>query len=487
MGGIFVNYRQGNHIEAVRDLRERLAEHFGDEQVFLDTASIMPGDRYPDALRQRLTDCEVLLVGIHEGWADERNEAGARRLFLEEDWVCREIDLAMRMGTTVIPILLDGAVAPRAEQLPAQLGDLANRQAHSLLCRSWTTDLLQLIALLEHRVARTWHPIPAGRRSQVMQDRWLGTAIAVPALVSVGFAFTHEGAQARPGRIPVAYLVVGWSVSLMCTLLVTGFVVHALFRSTFDAWERELHSVRHETYVRRTYPAAVTIVLFALFGVFRMGELGVLPSLVVGLVVVLAVVRTAAASIQATKRDEDQWTRWPQALPVPVSRRVLRRAIARLDARTRLWSSPLTREQREKASWVLDDIGRALAALADETRRPRLTWLAQDQPWLLRTYILWVALNITVTAAHTLPAALSGPGAWRDGVLTVVVALVSLVLALGTVELGYRRQLWQRRTVLAEAAERRELLANRLAALGSQARAKPSAPAARPEELKEPT
>ncbi|MER7957840.1 toll/interleukin-1 receptor domain-containing protein [Streptomyces sp. NPDC096030] len=492
MGGIFVNYRRGHHSVRVGELHDRLARHFGEEQVFLDAASITAGDRYPDALLDRLTDCEVLLVVIHAGWADERSETGARRLGREGDWVRREIELALRLGTTVVPILLDGATAPRPEDLPEGMRDLAHRQAQPLRAGAWSADMQQLTAMLERRVTRTWHPIPSGHvdRACSRPGRWLGlvTALSVTALVLTKLGFAVDDTGRLPGVMPIGFAAVGWSVLMMCGLLAAGLVVHGLFRGSIQAWERELHSVRHETLVRRTYPAAVALVLVALLGAFRASEHGILLSGVLLVVVVLAVVRTAAASIQATKKDEDEWVRWPQALPMPVSRPVLRRAIARLDARTRLWSSPLTREQREKASWVLDDIDRALAGLAEQAKRPRLTWLTQDHPWLFSLYALWVTLNVVLTTAPALSSGvMSGAVNWHAYALPAVAALLSFALAGGTMELCHRRHLWQCRSMLAEAAEQRQMLAKRVTALSSPARVKPSVPAPRPEELREPT
>ncbi|MEU7036140.1 toll/interleukin-1 receptor domain-containing protein [Streptomyces sp. NPDC046237] len=488
MGGIFVNYRR-SHFDEVRDLRDRLAEHFGDGQVFFDAASIMPGDRYPDALRKRLEDCEVLLVVIHAGWTDERNEEGARRLHLEGDWVRHEIDQALCTGKTVIPLLLDGAEPPLPGELPDGLRDLAHRQAERLRGLTWRTDMLRLIALLEGRVARNWQPVPAEETARAAPGRWLGavTAALGVALVCAVLRFAQDGAVPGPGEVPFAFMAAGWSVLVMCAPLATVLFLMALTRLSLDSWERELHSVTHETYVGRTYPVAVGLVLLALFGAFRMRDQGILLSWVVLLVVVLAVARTAAASIRTRKKDQDQWTRWPQALPVPTSRQVLRRSIARLEVRAGLWSSPLTREQRDKAHWVLDDIDRALTGLAAEAKRSRTAWLAQDKPWHLSLYVLWVTANIALTTASTLPSVLAGAGTWRMHVLPVAAAVLSLALALGTMEVAYRTQRRQREALLSEAAGKAELLRSRVRALSAHARAKPSVPAPRTEELREPT
>ncbi|MDF3148151.1 toll/interleukin-1 receptor domain-containing protein, partial [Streptomyces sp. T21Q-yed] len=126
MGGIFINYRRGDHEDVVRELYDRLEQHFGEDQVFRDVASIVPGQRYPDTLRERVADCEVLLVVVHRGWLQARGPSGGLRLDDEADWVRREIDQALHTGKTVVPLLLDGAAPPRPDQLPWPVRELAH-------------------------------------------------------------------------------------------------------------------------------------------------------------------------------------------------------------------------------------------------------------------------------------------------------------------------------------------------------------------------
>ncbi|WP_301184589.1 toll/interleukin-1 receptor domain-containing protein [Streptomyces sp. NL15-2K] len=183
-GRHFISYRRGDHQSVVDGLYEGLARHFGAEQVFLDRLSIVPGQRFPDVLREWVADCDVLLVVVHRGWVDVRGESSDERWLDDaEDWGRWEIEQALHSGKTVIPLLLDGAHAPLSEQLPESLSDLARRNAQYLREARHGADMAELIAVLESHVTRTWQPVPAPPSSGVRRPgRWLGAGTAVSAL-----------------------------------------------------------------------------------------------------------------------------------------------------------------------------------------------------------------------------------------------------------------------------------------------------------------
>ncbi|GAB2732502.1 hypothetical protein GCM10027072_28870 [Streptomyces bullii] len=489
MGGIFINYRRGPCTGVVQEVRERLARHFGDDQVFLDTSSLVPGRRYPDEVRRRVADCEVLLVVVHPGWADVRDETGRRRLDLEGDWVRLEIELALGVGKTVIPLLVDGAGPPRREELPEGMGELASRQAQYLPGRRRYEALEELVGVLEAHVARTWQPVGADGRRRWRPGRWLGGVTAAAAVLLMGavpLLLGGEGAGRAQEEPPFAFFALGWSQLLMCAPLVAVAVLWGVLRRSVHSWERELHAVTHERYAGLTFQAAAALVLAAVFAVLSTADHGPGTSLIFLGLVLVGVFRAAVYSLRARRGDEDQWARWPQALPDPASPLVLRRAVVRLEKRMREWSRPLPREQREKAEWVLQDIGEALRRLRRETRRPRLEWLRQDRPWLFSLYVLWVALNTALATAAMLTLFTAGLGSWRACLLPPTAALLAVAVALGTVDVGYRLQYWQRRALLAELARGRSRLAARVAELSSPARTRPTEPAHRTEPRREP-
>lgn len=143
---IFVSYRRADAGWPARWLTDRLAEQFGAGVVFQDVDSILPGDDFAAAIEAAVGSCSVLLALIGSRWLAV--EAGrGRRLDDLQDWVRLEIETAIRRGIRVIPVLLDGARMPMAEELPQSLRELARRQAVTLSPASY--DIRRLVSTLE--------------------------------------------------------------------------------------------------------------------------------------------------------------------------------------------------------------------------------------------------------------------------------------------------------------------------------------------------
>lgn len=123
--GIFINYRRQDTGLYARLLKDHLSERFRDAQVFMDLDSIEPGLDFADAIDAAVRSCVVLVALIGNGWLTITDEDGNRRLDDPEDYVRFEIAVALGRCVRVIPVLVDGARAPRQQQLPADLGKLA--------------------------------------------------------------------------------------------------------------------------------------------------------------------------------------------------------------------------------------------------------------------------------------------------------------------------------------------------------------------------
>src|SRR5690606_33075208 len=69
-------------------------------------------------------------VLIGPNWAEARDAEGRRRLDDPADWVRIEIETALAQdGVHVVPVLINGAQLPRAEDLPESLRPLLRRNA----------------------------------------------------------------------------------------------------------------------------------------------------------------------------------------------------------------------------------------------------------------------------------------------------------------------------------------------------------------------
>lgn len=485
MGGVFINYRRGDHSATVEDLYAELDRHFGSGQVFLDQPSLLPGQRFSGALRERVDDCEVLLAVLHPGWAGVRDAAGARRLDDADDWVRQEIEQALAGGKVVIPVLLDGAAVPRPEELPAPIRELVAVNAQPLRRTHWDRDVAELVAVLEGEVRADWQPVPAPKE-RARPGRWLGVLTAVlgcAALVGIP-ALPQDDSWAGTDALPYTLSLALMSVVVLCAPLIAVGALR-LVRRSVDGLERELHAVRHQTYIRQTWPIGVGFVVVGPV-VGLSGDPGPVVVLVLLLVLCVAVAGAARTHLRLKKRDADLWARWPHRLPTRVTRVVLRRAVARLHLRLDRMTAPLSLEQREKAAWELDDIAGATGRVTEEAERSRRAWLSQDHPVVFAGYVLWLALTAALFLESGLAYAAEGEGTIRRYVALGVMALIGAVVALGTLETAHRHQRRQRLELVRQVTRFRDELAVRVAEMSLPARTKPTAPAPRPEEYAEP-
>ena len=127
---------------------EALERHFGPASVFRDVEDLTPGRPFGEALQQRLNSAEVVLVLIGPRWLAARQD-GAARLWQDDDYVRKEVVLALGRGIPVIPVLIDATPMPAADALPEVLRSLAERHAVRLSDAGWSDDVQRLIAALD--------------------------------------------------------------------------------------------------------------------------------------------------------------------------------------------------------------------------------------------------------------------------------------------------------------------------------------------------
>ena len=152
MRAIFISYRREDSEGHAGRLFESLADHFGKDAVFMDVAAIEPGRDFRRAIDAQIASCGVLLAVIGKDWLDAKSEAGARRLDDPTDFVRLETASALKRDIPVVPVLVHGATMPRAEQLPADLAELAYRNGVELTHARWESDVQVLIEALRPHV-----------------------------------------------------------------------------------------------------------------------------------------------------------------------------------------------------------------------------------------------------------------------------------------------------------------------------------------------
>ena len=147
---IFVSYRRNDAQRPAGRLYESLVREFSAASVFRDLDSTVPGADFAARIDECLQDCVALIAVIGPKWLSARRHRwfGPRRLHEPDDWVRREIATALERDIAVIPVLVDGARLPAADELPADLKALARHHAMALHDDGWSAGMDRLIGAL---------------------------------------------------------------------------------------------------------------------------------------------------------------------------------------------------------------------------------------------------------------------------------------------------------------------------------------------------
>lgn len=151
---IFISYRRQDSAPYAGRLYDDLIERFG-EQVFIDVDAIEAGADFEHVIVEAIKSADVLLAVVGSLWLTATDERGRRRLDREDDFVRRELEVALAEGgVRVIPLLVQEARMPAPEDLPASIAAFSRRQALVMSDRRWRADVGELIRALEGLAAR---------------------------------------------------------------------------------------------------------------------------------------------------------------------------------------------------------------------------------------------------------------------------------------------------------------------------------------------
>src|SRR5262245_20465393 len=146
---VFISYRRKDSAGYAGRLMDRLKTKLGRDFVFLDVETIPLGSNFEKVLHEEIGKCRVLLALIGPTWCDARDENGKRRLDDPKDFVRMEISAALQRDIPMIPILLDNATMPKADQLPNELRGLTSRNGLDVRHASFNEDIDRLIRSLK--------------------------------------------------------------------------------------------------------------------------------------------------------------------------------------------------------------------------------------------------------------------------------------------------------------------------------------------------
>jgi len=126
MARVFISYRRADGQYAVGWIEERLAqldEVTSVRTAFRDNTTLRLGDDLPDVLAAEVEGCDVLIAVIGPHWRGDRPD-GTSRILDPNDWIAREIQLALKFGKRIVPVLIGGIEPLAADTLPPEVQPL---------------------------------------------------------------------------------------------------------------------------------------------------------------------------------------------------------------------------------------------------------------------------------------------------------------------------------------------------------------------------
>jgi hypothetical protein len=188
----FVSYRRGDTAAYAGRLHDTLVERLDPANVFMDVDAIDLGSDFRTAIDGAISSADVVIVLIGRSWLTATDADGQRRLDDPDDVLRLELEAALAHDRVVIPVCVQGAEIPLAEDLPATLVPLATRQGIELRDGAWRDDVERLLRRLERVAEGSQAPKAPERRRRVGLRGALVLAGVTAAAVAAALVLTRD-------------------------------------------------------------------------------------------------------------------------------------------------------------------------------------------------------------------------------------------------------------------------------------------------------
>ena len=205
---IFINYRRDDSIGTAGRLHDRLAQTFGRKNLFMDVDHIPAGVDFVNHLNSQVSGCDIFLVIIGPHWLNAQDDHGRRRLDNPDDFVVVEIAAALARNICVIPVLVDGAPVPRADELPDAIKPLVRRNAVEVRNTQFGRDAEALVDKIREALggprpaAELWPSLPSAAARLMGPGRWRSVVASAAPLLVVGWMGYQVGVPTSSAWTP---------------------------------------------------------------------------------------------------------------------------------------------------------------------------------------------------------------------------------------------------------------------------------------------
>jgi pterin-4a-carbinolamine dehydratase len=142
---VFISYRRLDSAIFSQWLAAQLRAAYGQDCVFIDTDNIRDALAWAQQIESSLESATVVIAVVGKSWLTISDEFGRRRIDMPDDWVRREIELSLRDGKKVLPLLIEEAALPAREALPSSIASLIDIQSRTISVRSIAKDMANLV------------------------------------------------------------------------------------------------------------------------------------------------------------------------------------------------------------------------------------------------------------------------------------------------------------------------------------------------------
>jgi membrane-associated protease RseP (regulator of RpoE activity) len=168
----------------------------------MDVTDIEAGEDFVEVLEGAVGSCDVLLAVIGLEWLSCTHRNGRRRLDDSRDFIRLEIGTALKRNVRVIPVLVEGAVMPTAQDLPPDLEGLTRRQAVELRDVHWNADVESLTSVLERVLgSKTVERPSALSHKKRVGAGWWAVAMVIAA-IAAAVSIVYVGRPTEPVSSP---------------------------------------------------------------------------------------------------------------------------------------------------------------------------------------------------------------------------------------------------------------------------------------------
>jgi len=148
---LFISYRHADVPDAAARIAELLVHRYGLRSVFIDVEGLEPGRVFSDELKRAVRGSRAVVPIIGPRWEGPLDTAGVPRISQADDWVAKELLMAIEGDSSVLPVLVQ-RTAVDFTALPPSLRQLEPIQRTQARYEDMEHDLQRLFDALDQIV-----------------------------------------------------------------------------------------------------------------------------------------------------------------------------------------------------------------------------------------------------------------------------------------------------------------------------------------------